>query len=95
MVDDPELDEKIQDCCAMGDGLTRDTAPEICMRKEALLKAALEYNALAGQFSQEAIAIDFKIGSHGPFCTPGYPAAAAATTEERGWGPGRGRGGPS
>jgi hypothetical protein len=41
---------------------------EMLKRKDALLKAALEYNALAGQFSQEAIAIDFKTGSHGPRC---------------------------
>jgi hypothetical protein len=68
MSEDPELDAKIQDCCAMGDRLARDTAQEICKRKEALLKAALEYNAFAGQFNQEAVAIDFKTGLHGPFC---------------------------
>ena len=68
MSKDRELDAKIQDCCAMGDHLARDTVQEICKRKEALLKAALEYNAFAGQFNQEAVAIDFKTGLHGPFC---------------------------
>jgi hypothetical protein len=60
MSEDPELDAKIRDCCATGDQLARDAAQEICKRKEALLKAALEYNAFAGQFNQEAVAIDFR-----------------------------------
>ena len=68
MSEDPELDAKIQDCCTTGDRLARDAAQEICKRKEALLKAALEYNAFASQFSQEAVAIDFKTGLRGPFC---------------------------
>ncbi len=68
MSEDPELDTKIQDCCATGDRLARDAAQEICKRKEALLKAALEYNAFAGQFNQEAVAIDFKTGLHCPLC---------------------------
>ena len=68
MSEDPKLETKIQDCYAMGDRLARDTALEICKRKEALLKAALEYNAFASQFSQEAVAIDFKTSMHGPLC---------------------------
>jgi len=68
MSEDPKLETKIQDCYAIGDRLARDTALEVCKRKEALLKAALQYNALASQFKQEAVAIDFKTGMHGPFC---------------------------
>ena len=68
MSEDPELEAKIQDCCAMGDQLAKDTAQEICKRKDALLKAALEHNAFASQFNQEAVAIDFKSGLHGPLC---------------------------
>jgi hypothetical protein len=68
MSEDPERDAKIQDCCATGDQLARDAAQEICKRKEALLKAALEYNAFASQFNQEAVTIDFKIALHGPIC---------------------------
>ena len=48
----------------IGQGCTQ----EICKRKDELLKAALEYNAFAGQFNQEAEAIDFKTSLHGPFC---------------------------
>ena len=68
MSEDPKLETKIQDCYAMGDRLARDTALEVCKRKEELLKAALEYNAFASQFSQETVAIDFKTGLRSPFC---------------------------
>jgi len=53
---------------AKADNAAADVIHEMLKRKEALLKAALEYNAFAGQFNQEAVAIDFKMGEHGPFC---------------------------
>ena len=49
-------------------GQAGDIIHEMQKRKEALLQAALEYNAFASQFSQEAVAIDFKTGMHDPFC---------------------------
>jgi len=87
MSEDPKLETKIQDCYAMGDRLARDTALEVCKRKEELLKAALEYNAFAGQFNQEAVAIDFKISEHGSICRmslaePRMPLDTVADPEE-------------
>ena len=64
MKDSPE----IKDMQAKADKTAGDITHELQKRKEALLKAALEYNAFAGQFNQEAVAIDFKTGLHGPFC---------------------------
>jgi len=87
MSEDPKLETKIQDCYAMGDRLARDIVLEVCKRKETLLKAALEYNAFAGQFNQEAVAIDFKMGEHGPICRmslaePRMPLDTVADPEE-------------
>jgi hypothetical protein len=62
--DSPEIKEMR----AKADKAAAGIINEMLKRKETLLKAALEYNALAGQFSQEAIAIDFKTGLHGPLC---------------------------
>jgi len=48
---------------AKADMAAGDIIHEMQKRKEALLQAALEYNAFASQFSQEAVAIDFKTGT--------------------------------
>jgi hypothetical protein len=64
LADSPEIKEMR----AKADKTAGDIMHEMLKRKEALLKAALEYNAFASQFSQEAVAIDFKTGLRGPFC---------------------------
>ena len=63
-----ENSPEIKEMRAKADRAAGDIIHEMQKRKEALLQAALEYNALASQFSQEAVAIDFKTGMHGPFC---------------------------
>ena len=72
---------------AKADNAAADVIHEMLKRKEALLKAALEYNAFASQFNQEAVAIDFKMGEHGPICRmslaePRMPLDTAADPEE-------------
>jgi hypothetical protein len=63
-----ENNPEIKEIQAKADKAAGDIIHEMLERKEALLKVALEYNAFAGQFNQEAVAIDFKTGLHGPLC---------------------------
>ncbi len=54
--------------------LVKDTTYQVLKRKETLLKAAVEYNAVAAKIQMEAVSIDFRQGSGyykihlGPVC---------------------------
>ena len=48
-----------------GDKIAEDMIHELLRRKEALLKAAVEYNELAVKFRQEAVSIKFRMEDQG------------------------------